>query len=174
MFLNMLEDLPSKWFKLEETRGETLDWNQVGYNFISDFQFQPTNKSMKEVVKEIKEFITEQKDTSRPELTCNTVSKISKKVCQPLNRLTLDNDKIVGKCFRLSKNHPVAAQPVRTLFTIAKADENQGVEVKEEDIPKLFTELKEGERYLEEKSPSEWLDAEIKYKEVDCNDPKIY
>ena len=86
---------------------------------------------MKEVVKEIKEFITEQKDTSRPESTCNTVSKISKEVCQPLTQLALDNDKTVGKIFRLSKNYPVAAQPVKTVFTIAKADENQGEEVKE-------------------------------------------
>ena len=76
MFPNMHDELSSKWFKLEEARGETLDWNQVRYNFISDFQFQPTNKSMKEAVKEIKEFIIEQKDTSRPESTCNTISKI--------------------------------------------------------------------------------------------------
>lgn len=164
MFPNTLNDLPSKWFKLEEARGETLDWNQVKYNFISDFQFQPTNKSMKEVVKEIKEFITKQKNTNRLESTCNTVSKISKEVCQPLTQLALDNDKIVGKSFRLSKNHPAVAQPVRTLFTIAKANENQDEEVKEEDFPKSFMELKEGERYLEEKYTPEWLDAEIKYK----------
>ena len=59
MFPNTLDDFPSKWFKLEEARGETLDWNQVRYNFISDFQFQPTNESMEEAIKEIKEFITE-------------------------------------------------------------------------------------------------------------------
>lgn len=131
---------------------------------------------MKEAVKEIKEFITEQNDTNRSKSTCNTVSKISKEVYQPLTWLSLDNDKTIGKSFRLSKNHPAAAQPVRTLFTIAKANENQSKEVKEEDFPKSFTELKEGERYLEEKSPPEWLDVEIKYKEVNIlNDdrPKI-
>ena len=80
---------------------------------------------MKEAVKEIKEFITEQKDISQSELTCNTVSKISKEVCQPLTWLALDNDKTIGNFFRLSKNHPVAAHPVRTLFTITKVDENQ-------------------------------------------------
>ena len=59
MFPNTLDDLPSKWFKLEEARGEMIDWKEIRQNFISDFQFQPSNENMKEAVKEIKEFIVE-------------------------------------------------------------------------------------------------------------------
>lgn len=79
---------------------------------------------MKEAIKEIKEFITKQKSTTRSESTCNTISKISKEVCQPLTGLALDNDKTIGKSFRLSKNHPSTAHHVRTLFTIGKANAN--------------------------------------------------
>ncbi len=44
MFPNTPDDLLSKWFKLEEERGETLDWKEIRQNFISDFKFQPANE----------------------------------------------------------------------------------------------------------------------------------
>ena len=81
MFPHTLDDLPSKWFKLEEERGETLDWKEIRQNFISDFQFQPVNENIKEVVEEIKGFITQQKDTNHEESTCLSVSKTEKEVC---------------------------------------------------------------------------------------------
>lgn len=131
---------------------------------------------MKEAVEEIKEFITKQKDANRKESIFHSICKIEKEACHPLTRLDLDNDKTIGKSFRLCKDHPTLTHPVKTLFSIAKADENQDEETKEANFPKYFTKLKEGERQLEEKSPSEWLDAEIKYREVDISTddrPKI-
>lgn len=83
--------------------------------------------------------------------------------------MDLDNDKTVGKSFRLCKNHPTVTHPIKTLFSIEKANENQEEETKEDDFLKSFTRLKEGERQLEEKSPPEWLDIEIKYREVDIS-----
>ena len=121
------------------------------------------------MVEEIKGFITQQKDTNREELTCLSVSKSEKEVCSPLTRLDLENDQTLGKSFRLSKNNPIATHPVKTLFSIAKANKNQEQETKEDGFPKSFTEFKEGERQLEEKSPPEWLDVEIKYREVDIS-----
>ena len=91
---------------------------------------------MKEAVEEIKEFIIEQNDTNRKESTCHFVSKIEKEVCHPLTRLDLDNDKTIGKIFRLCKDHPTVTHPVRTLFSIAKANENWDEETKEDDFPK--------------------------------------
>lgn len=41
--------------------------------------------------------------------------------------------------------------------------------MKEEYFPKSFTEIREGERYVEEKPPPEWMSVEIKYKEVDIS-----
>ena len=58
MFPHILDDLPSKWFKLEEARGETLDWTDIRQNFIIDFQFQSAKEDIKEIVDEIKGFIT--------------------------------------------------------------------------------------------------------------------
>ena len=67
--------------------------------------------------------------------------------------MDLDIDKTIGKSFRLCKDHPTVTHTVKTLFSIAKANENQDEETKEDDFPKSFTELKEGERQLEEKYP---------------------
>lgn len=170
------KSLATKWFKMEEARGETLEWSQVRQNFISDFQFRPSYENLKEAIEEVKEFITKLKDTSRIESVCRFVSKASEEIYRPSTHLALNNDNIVGKSFRLDRNHPVTTQPIRTLLAIAKEDEPQAEEVKEEGFPKSFTEIREGERYLEEKPPPECLDAEIKYKEVDISNddrPKI-
>ena len=64
MFPHTLDDLPSKWFKLKEAGGETLDWKDIRHNFILDFQFQSANEHITEIVDEIKGFITQQKDAS--------------------------------------------------------------------------------------------------------------
>ena len=66
--------------------------------------------------------------------------------------------------------------PVRTLLSIAKANKEPEEGTHDNDFPKSFTEFKEGERHLEAKPPPEWLDAEIKYREVDISTdgrPKI-
>jgi len=176
MFPNTLDDPPSKWFKLEEARGETLDWKVIRQNFISNFRFQPANENIKEVVDKIKGFITQQKYVNRTESTCLSVSQTKKDVCSPLNQLDLENDQIVGKSFRLSKTNPVTTHLVRTLLSIAKANKTQEADTNEADFPQSFTEFKEGERHLEENSPPEWLDSEIKYREVDISTddrPKI-
>jgi len=128
------------------------------------------------VVDEIKGFITQQKDVNRTEPTCLSVSKTGKEVCFPLTRLDLENDQTNGKSFRLSRNNPIAIHPVKTLLSISKAHTNQEEDTKEDDFPKSFMEFTEGERRLKEKSPPEWLDTEIKYREVDISTddrPKI-
>ena len=66
--------------------------------------------------------------------------------------------------------------PVRTLLSILKANKDPEEEPPVDDFPKSFTEFKEGERPLDAKPPPEWLDAEIKYREVDISTdgrPKI-
>ena len=39
LFPSTLADLPSKWYKMEEARGETFFWHELKENFIKDFQF---------------------------------------------------------------------------------------------------------------------------------------
>ena len=60
----MLADLPNKWYKMEEARGETFQWNKLRENFIKDFNFIPQNEKLVETAKQIKEFIEPTKNNS--------------------------------------------------------------------------------------------------------------
>ena len=48
LFLSTLDDLPTKWYKMEEARGETFFWHELRENFIKDFQFTPHNEKLDE------------------------------------------------------------------------------------------------------------------------------
>ena len=41
LFPSTLSDLPNKWYKMEEARGETFIWQELKENFIKDFRFIP-------------------------------------------------------------------------------------------------------------------------------------
>ena len=41
LFPSTLSDLPKKWYKVEEARGETFLWNELRGNFIKNFIFIP-------------------------------------------------------------------------------------------------------------------------------------
>ena len=41
LFPSTLADLPNKWYKMEEARGETFFWHELRENFIKDFNFTP-------------------------------------------------------------------------------------------------------------------------------------
>ena len=55
--LSTLENLPNKWYKMEEARGEKFLWHELTKNFIKDFNFIPQNENLVETTKQIKEFI---------------------------------------------------------------------------------------------------------------------
>ena len=44
LFPSTLDDLPSKWCKMEEAKGETFFWNELKANFIKAFNFIPEDK----------------------------------------------------------------------------------------------------------------------------------
>jgi hypothetical protein len=37
MFLGTLDDIPNKWYKIEESCGHTSSWVEIKENFIQDF-----------------------------------------------------------------------------------------------------------------------------------------
>jgi hypothetical protein len=41
MFPNTLDDIPHKWYKIEEACGHMFNWNEIKENFIRDFEFIP-------------------------------------------------------------------------------------------------------------------------------------
>ena len=46
LFPSTLDDLPNKWYKMEEARGETFFWHELKEIFIKDFKFIPQNKNL--------------------------------------------------------------------------------------------------------------------------------
>lgn len=39
LFPTILDDLPNKWYKMEEPRGKTFKWNELKENFLKYFKF---------------------------------------------------------------------------------------------------------------------------------------
>ena len=52
-----INDLPKKWYKMEEAQGETFLWHELKENFIKDFNFVPQNENLVETTKQIKAFL---------------------------------------------------------------------------------------------------------------------
>ena len=57
LFPSTLADLPNKWYKMEEARGEAFLWHEINENFIKDFQFIPQNEQLVETAHQIKQFL---------------------------------------------------------------------------------------------------------------------
>ena len=57
MLSSKLDDLPNKWYKIEEANGKTFNWKSLKEKFIEDFAFFSTQDHLKEVVKELHSFI---------------------------------------------------------------------------------------------------------------------
>jgi hypothetical protein len=57
LFPNTLDDIPHKWYKIEEACGHTFNWNEIKENFMKDFEFIPKEALWQEVVKEIKKIL---------------------------------------------------------------------------------------------------------------------
>ena len=51
LFSSTLADLPNKWYKMEEARGETFLWHEIRESFIKDFIFIPQDKKLVEIAK---------------------------------------------------------------------------------------------------------------------------
>ena len=41
MFPNTLDDIPNKWYKIEESCGHTSNWDEIKEKFLQDFEFNP-------------------------------------------------------------------------------------------------------------------------------------
>ena len=57
LFPSTLDDIPNKWYKMEEERGEKFLWNELRENFIKGFSFTPEDEKLVEAMKQIKTFI---------------------------------------------------------------------------------------------------------------------
>jgi len=39
MFPSTLDEIQNKWYKIEEARRHTLNWEEIKQNFVQDFEF---------------------------------------------------------------------------------------------------------------------------------------
>jgi len=65
MFQNTLDDIPHKWYKIEEESGHTFVWNEIKRNFLKYFQFRIEEKVMQATTKEIKSPLRKSNSTER-------------------------------------------------------------------------------------------------------------
>ena len=100
LFPSTLSDLPNKWYKMEEARGETFLWHELKAFFIKDFNFEPQNENLVETAKQIKAFVQLIEKTlreNRPTINCNNIQTGT---IPQLTRLQLENKNLEGKIFR--------------------------------------------------------------------------
>ena len=120
LFPSTLDDLPKKWYKMEEARGEKFLWNELIENFIKDFSFISEDEKLVEATKQIKTFIKPTTNNStqnniRPNTTCHNIR--SNKIPQ-LMRLQLENKHTHGKSFQWKSDHLEMIKPVKTILKI--------------------------------------------------------
>jgi hypothetical protein len=54
---NTLDDIPYKWYKIEEAWGETFSWITLKENFIKYFEFRIEEAQLVQAVQELRYFI---------------------------------------------------------------------------------------------------------------------
>ena len=135
MFLTTLDDLPNKWYKLEEARGDTFTWQNLRENFIKIFSFILDDEKLKPATKQLQQFIGE---NPSKEMVGNILTKecqhTSTDEIQHSTRLQLETDYFPGKNFQLKKNHPLTNIKVKTLYKI-ETEEIATIENIEEEKP---------------------------------------
>ena len=55
--MKTLEDLPNKWYKIEEAHGDMFTWQTLKDNFIKDFAFQLEREELKPTTHQIQQFL---------------------------------------------------------------------------------------------------------------------
>jgi hypothetical protein len=73
----------------------------------------------------------------------------------------MENIRCPGQRFQWKKDHPTLQNHVKSVFNIAT---EQKEDQEQPDFPESFTKIEEGECYLDEEKPPEWMEAEIKTK----------
>lgn len=152
LFSSTLDDLPNKWYKIEEARGYTFTWKNLKENFIKDFSFNTKKYHLREPTKHNKWFFhnpsTKQVDH---ELINQKSTTFSNQVIVDQNRrlaswLELENDNLPRKCFQWKTNHPLVEYKVKTTMKnsakkkeLSHQEEGEG----KRDFPTSYLEVKE-------------------------------
>jgi hypothetical protein len=152
MFPNTLDEIPNKWYKIEEACGHTLNWSDIKENFVQDFKFTPEEERLREATQQIKIFLEKLMPTMQKEKGKTTVDIGSTSTCHLIStennkntttrRIDMENTSCPGQSFRWKSDHPVMQNYVKSILTINKEEKD---DLEQPDFPESFTKVKEGE-----------------------------
>ena len=157
---------------MEETQGETFQWNEPRENFIKYFIFIPQNEKLVETAKQIKAFIEPTRNNTliqnydRPTIPCNNIQT---KIIPQSTRLQMENENPKVKSFRWKSYHSETTKPIRTVLKVGTTDKEDTDLMTTAEFPATFSQFKEGSQPINEAKAPEWLDAKIKTKEFDIS-----
>jgi len=130
MFLNILDDIPHKWYKIEEASGHTFDWNKIKNNFLKDFEFNPKEILPQEETRETINFLGKTSPEKIQEKGKTKVDQTSTSTCNSVSthnieniislRVEMSNISFSGQRFRWKKNHPGVENFVKPVYSMTK------------------------------------------------------
>jgi hypothetical protein len=117
MFPSTLDEIPNKWYKIEEACGHTSNWAKNKENCVQEFEFSPIEEHLRDATQQIKRFLEnplssvhKEKEKMSVNLgstsTCNFVSKKNKEILKA-RRIDMENIKWPEQRFQWKKNHPI-------------------------------------------------------------------
>jgi hypothetical protein len=129
MFPSTLDEIPSKWYKIEEACSHTSNWAEIKRNFVQDFEFNPVEEHLKDATNQIKIFLEipsldQQKEKEKMSVdegstsTCNLVL-VENKGISTARRIDMENTKWPGQSFQWKKDHPTLQNHVKSVLSIA-------------------------------------------------------
>lgn len=163
---------------MKRLEGILLTRSQLRKFLLKVFSFDEQQEQLKEASKIIKDFIQNQLPKQeepeivdqKPTTSCNHVV-IDQKL-QLASRIQLENDYMPGKSLCWNPDHTLIDCQVKILLRVT-TEHIKPSQLEEEERHKDFkfsyTKLKEDNKQVKEEKSLEWMEAEIKTKEVDIS-----
>jgi len=145
MFLNTLDNLLNKWYKIE-AKGQSSQWKELREIFIKDFEFKRKKPKLNDVVQKIKEKpINHQKSPVDASSTCDYIScTLEQKMA---SNIEMEETLIVGQICCLNKNHLGNHKRIQLIY---KVDKQKVEKLDKSNFPSAYQETNVREKQLNE------------------------
>jgi hypothetical protein len=129
MFPSTLDEIPIKWYNIQEACNHTSNWAEIKGNFVQDFEFNIVEEHLKYETCQIKIFLESPSPSIQKEKynisvdggstsTCN-FSLVENKEISTSWRIDMKNIKWIGKSFQWKKDHPTLKNHVKSVLSIS-------------------------------------------------------
>jgi len=140
-----LDDMPHKWYKIEEACGHTFSWNEIKQNFIRYFKFILEEAHLREATQEIKKFLekpnlVEMKKKRKGKfnigltLNCNFVSIQNQDIIST-HRIDMEKVSFPRQSFWWKKNHPRVNNYTKIVYSLFKENKE---DIEKPDFPPSY------------------------------------